>query len=166
MTVTAFTSGSGLGVGMRVSNGSTVNTTITGNSGIDSALTGYNSTGTYRVADSLNFASGPLTVYTGADWVMPTATDAKTGLKFINCGGTIPAGTTSGLNTLNMTFTSLPGEFGASTGMPRFEGQEYNIIDGAKKTVGGAAAVGDATQGGGSQHIKVWFNGTDWIRCG
>jgi hypothetical protein len=131
-------------------------------------LSGYNTTGTWRVNNSqtvASIASGEtLTILTGPDWVMPTSTTSKTGLKFINCSST--GATSSGLNDLAMTFTCLPGEAGASPYIPRHEGQEFNIVDGAKKTAGGTAAMGDATQGGGSQHIKVWFNGTDWIRCG
>jgi hypothetical protein len=40
---------------------------------------------------------------------------------------------------------------------------EFFIEDGAKAG-GGTAAVGDATQGGGMQKIKVGWNGTSWIR--
>jgi hypothetical protein len=129
-------------------------------------LSGYSREGTWRVNNSqtvASIASGEtLTILTGPDWVMPTATSSKTGLKFINCSST--GVTTSGLD-LAMTFTCLPGEAGSSPDIPRYEGQEYNIVDGAKFG-GGTAAIGDATQGGGSQHIKVWWNGTSWIRCG
>lgn len=126
-------------------------------------LSGFNATGTWRVSPgSQSVSSTTLTIPTGNDWVMPTATTSKTGLKFINCKGT---GVPCGLNNLNMAFTSLPGEAGASSDIPRIEGQEFHIVDGAKSG-GGTAAIGDATQGGGSQHIKVWWNGTAWIRCG
>jgi hypothetical protein len=132
-------------------------------------LSGYSGTGTWRVNNSQTVASiasgATLTVVTAPDWVMPTATEPKTSLKFVNCSSINPTGVVSGLNNFNMLFTSLPQEAGAKGGYSRIEGQEYNIIDGAKSG-GGTAAIGDATQGGGSQHIKVWFNGTDWIRCG
>jgi len=127
-------------------------------------LSGYNGIGTYRVNNSQTIASHTMTLPFGPDWVMPTSSDAKTGIKFINCSGTTTSA--SGLNNLAMTFTSLPGEAGSATNFSRVEGQEFNIVDGAKKTAGGTAAIGDATQGGGTQHIKVWFNGTDWIRFG
>jgi hypothetical protein len=49
--------------------------------------------------------------------------------------------------------------------MPRFEGQEYSITDG-QKTGTGTALFGDIVIGGGAQHIKVRYNGTNWTRCG
>jgi len=130
-------------------------------------LSGYNTTGTWRVSPGgQSVAAGTtLTVRTAPDWVMPTATESKTALKFVNCSSINPAGVTTGLNNFNMTFTSLPEEAGSKSGFSRQEGQEYNIVDGAKLG-GGTAAIGDATQGGGTQHIKVWWNGTNWIRFG
>ena len=202
-------------------------------------LSGYSTTGTWRVSPGgqsvASIASGTtLTVLTAPDWVMPTATEPKTSLKFLNCTSTLPAGVTTGLDSFDMLFTSLPGETGAKSSFPRYEGQEYNIVDGALITVGtgssssittttltvggtvtGRFSIGDtlsgtgitagtkitayvtgaggsgtytvspsnsatgtiavtasnipigvAVTGGGNQHIKVSFNGTDWIRCG
>lgn len=158
--------GGGIGIGMVITDAGVPVATVVGNHASDPTLTGVISTGTYRSSASLNLSSRTLKVITGTDWLMPTVASSKAGLKFINCGSAnLPAGIVCGLNTLNMTFTCLPGEAGASSNMPVIEGMEYNIVDGAKSG-GGAAAFGDATQGGGTQHIKVWYNGTSWIRNG
>jgi hypothetical protein len=169
LTVTVVTSGTGLGLGMLLTGSGVTNCTIIGSVVNEpGTLTGFANTGTYRISVSQGtVTSRSMTGHYGPDWVMPTATNAKAGLRFINCGATINDGTTTGLNTLNMTFTCLPGQAGgpSSTNFPLVVGTEYFVVDGAKAG-GGTAAVGDATQGGGTQHIKVWFNGTDWIRCG
>lgn len=167
LNVTAFTSGSGIGVGMAVTGaGISAGTVITGNHLTDPTLTGTITTGTYRVNNSQNIASEAMTVVTGEAWVMPTATSSKAGLKFVNCGAAnLPAGATSGLETLSMTFTCLPGQAGASTNVALIEGQQFDITDGAKSG-GGTAALGDNVQGGGSQHLLVRYNGTNWTAVG
>lgn len=228
----ASTVGSYVGVGMRVTgNGVTAGTVITGNHASEPALTGSGGAGTYRVNNSQNIASRTIIVHTGADYIMPTATDSKAGLKFINCGAVLPEGASvtasistttmtvsavgsgvlsaeqtisgtgvtprttiinqltgtpggtgtytvsisqtvgsttitaknlSGLNSLNMTFTCLPGQAGASNNVALIEGMRYYIIDIAKSG-GGTATPGDATQGGGTQRGYVTWNGASWI---
>jgi hypothetical protein len=166
LTVTALSSGNGLGIGLSVTGaGVTAGTVITGSSASDGTLTGYNNTGTYRVNNSQTVASEAMVLPYGPDWVLPTASAAKTGLKFINCGSTINDGSASGLSNLAMTFTSLPGQAGANTNMQLHEGQEFDIVDG-QKTGTGTALFGDIVIGGGAQHIKVRYNGTNWTRCG
>jgi hypothetical protein len=123
-------------------------------------LSGYNGLGTFRVNHSQT--SSPTGVAYGPDWVLPTVTASLTSLELINCGTTSPTNTAL---TKAVTFTSLPGEAGSSGNIPRFEGQEYSITDGQKSTTG-AAAFGDTVVGGGAQHIKVRYNGTNWTRSG
>jgi hypothetical protein len=162
LTVTVFTSGPGLAIGMPITGaGVSANTRITGSSATDGTLTGYNSTGTYRVNNSQTVGSESMVSAYGPDWLLPTTTEAGAGLQFINCGSV--AATRS--LTLATVFTALPGEAGSSTNMHKIVGDQFTITDGAKSG-GGAAAFGDATQGGGSQIIKVWWNGTSWIRNG
>jgi len=162
LNVTA-TTGSFIGVGMSVTGtGVTAGTVITGNSTTDGTLTGAGGTGTYRVNNSLNLSSRTMNVITGADWVMPTQTFSKTSLRFSNCGSTLPSGVASGISTLGMTFDCLPGQAGSaeSSGIP-ITGASYFIVDGAKSG-GGTAVPGDAAQGGGTQKIPVFYDGTDW----
>lgn len=163
LNIPAVASGSTIGIGMSVTgSGVSANTVITGNHASDPTLTGTGAAGTYRVNNSQNVSATTITVHTGSDWVMPTATASKAGLKFSNCGGTIPAGISSGLNTLNMTFTCLPGQAGSDNNLVLVEGSSFYIIDIAKAG-GGTAAPNDATQGGGTQRGNVLWNGTSWI---
>lgn len=163
MTATTFKLSASAGPGSAIdTSGSQQGTHYISRLDGSTGLSGYSNTGTWRVSPGGQSAtSTTLTVHTATDWVIPTSTYGKTGLKLINC-----TGNGTGLDDgVNMTFTSLPGEAGASIHIQPQEGQEFNIVDGAKSG-GGTAAFGDACQGGGSQHIKVWWNGTDWIRCG
>jgi hypothetical protein len=66
---------------------------------------------------------------------------------------------------MNMAFTSLPGQAGASGSILVVEGMEYDIVDGQKSGTG-TALFGDTVVGGGAQHIKVRWNGTNWTRSG
>jgi hypothetical protein len=161
LNVTVFSSGLALGVGMLVTgSGVTAGTTIIANSSIDATLTGYIGTGTYRVNNSQNVSSETMTVVTGNDWVLPTNVETLTGLQIVNCSGN---GT--GLNSLGMTFASLPGEVTSNTHIQRMEGAKYSIVDG-QKTGPATALMGDIVIGGGSQHIEVRWNGTSWTRSG
>lgn len=161
LNVGTFTSGSTIGVGMAVTGaGVTANTVITGNHASDPTLTGSGQTGTYRVNNSQNIASTTITISTGVDWAMPTSTASKAGLAFVGCSGTVPTGTLSGLNNLNMTFNSLPGQAGASNNVKVIEGMRYDIVDCNTATWGMTAA------GGGSNHASVRYNGTNWTVVG
>lgn len=159
--------GSFIGIGMSVTGtGVTPGTIITGNHASNPSRTGGGGAGTYDVNNAHNLSARVFTITSGADWVMPTATASKAGLRFVNCGAAnLPVGYVTGLNNLNMTFTCLPGQAGASSNMPVIEGMEYDIIDGAKSG-GGSAIFADIVVGGGSQHIKVRYDGTNWRRCG
>jgi hypothetical protein len=86
-TILNFTvaSGSFVGIGQPVTGaGVSANTVVVGNRDTDGTLTGSGGSGTYRVNNSQNVASTTITCHTGGDWVMPTATSAKAGLKFVN----------------------------------------------------------------------------------
>lgn len=154
--------GSAVAIGQSVTgSGVTANTAVTGNFYTDPTLTGTGGSGTYRVNNSQNVSSTTLTLHTGADYVMPTATASKAGLRFVNCQSTLPAGVTTGLSTLNMTFTCLPGQAGSNNNVNLYQGMSYFIID-AAKSGGGTAAPGDIVQAGGSQHIQVYYDITNW----
>jgi len=105
-------------------------------------------------------------------WKLPTNRGNLAGWKFIQCGA-ITGGDSQQINsefgstrtpTGVMVFADLPGQGTAYQWGP-IEGQEYDIIDGAKAG-GGAAAFGDNLQGGGSGHYKARYNGTNWQRVG
>lgn len=159
LTVTALGAGSGIAIGLAVTgSGVSAGTVITGSIASEpGTLTGYNNTGTYRVNNSQTVGSRSMTIAYGPDWVLPTTTEAGAGLLLINCGTSVPSNTAL---TNAVTFNSLPGEAGASTTMPRFEGQEYSITDSNTATWGATAA------GGGSNHVKVRYNGTNWTVVG
>lgn len=170
MTINSIASGSTIGIGMSVTGtGVSANTVITGNKASDNTLTGTGGAGTYRVNNSQNVTATTLTIHTGADWVMPTNSRSKAGLKFVNCGaGNLPAGYVSGLNNLSMTFTSLPGQAGADSNVALIEGQEYDIVDAATGNCSDSACNWGAnvTGGGGSLNRKVRYNGTNWTVVG
>lgn len=164
LNVVSTTQGPFVGIGMRVFVGGVQVTTVDGNHATDGTLTGVGGNGTYHVADALNITGQVITIKTGDDIIMPTASAAKTGLQFINCNTpNAPAGYIPGWGLLNRTFTSLPGQAGANTNYPAAAGQSYFITDGAKFG-GGTALPGDQVQGGGSQKIYVYYDGTSWIR--
>lgn len=161
LNVASVASGSTIGIGMSVTGtGVSANTVVTGNHMTDGTLTGTGTTGTYRVNNSQNVASTTITIHTQADYVMPTATASKAGLQIINCHSNLPAGVTSGLNTLNMTFTCLPGQAGADSTIQAVVGMEYTITDSNTATWGATAA------GGGSNNVVVRYNGTNWTVVG
>ena len=154
-------SGSTIGIGMQVTVGGVSKGKVIGNNVTDGTLTGTGGTGTYRL-DTSNLVTGSaITIHTGDDWVLPTATAAKTGLEFFNCtSANLPAGYTTGLNSLNRTFTSLPGQAGANSNFPAYYGMEYDITDSNTATWGATVA------GGGSNKVRVRYNGTNWTVVG
>jgi hypothetical protein len=164
LNVTA-TSSNGLAIGMPViGTGVTAGTFISGSTATDGTLTGYNSTGTYRVNNSQSVASRTMTSPYGPDYMLPTSTEGFAGLKFISCTSSLGGGRTTSLVLANV-FNALPGQAGGSPYVILLEGFEYDITDGAKSG-GGSALFGDIVVGGGSQHIKVRYNGTNWTRSG
>jgi hypothetical protein len=119
-------------------------------------LSGYNNIGTYRVNHSQTISSQAMTLPFGPGWELPPVSGVGTGLRFENCRGT-------GLKHTTL-FSYLPGQADAA-GIPAVDGDEYNITDGAKSG-GGSAVFADIVVGGGSQHIKVRYDGTNWRRFG
>jgi hypothetical protein len=100
-------------------------------------------------------------------WKMPTNRANLASWKFINCrgGGGVPVFQDQPVVPFGtMVFADLPGQSGVKQDGP-FEGQEYDITDGAKSG-GGAAVWNDTVQGGGSGHYKVRYNGSVWKRIG
>ncbi len=79
----------------------------------------------------------------GTDWVFPTATQWAAGYTFI------------GNNSQpSLVFADLP------TTTNRVEGDEYSITNGNTATWGATCA------GGGVNHVKIRFNGTNWTVTG
>jgi hypothetical protein len=88
-------------------------------------------------------------------WYPPDYHPTVASANFINCG-------VAGANppVAFMTFAQLPGESGVFF-TPRQEGQEYTITDAATQ----GSFAGTVTSGG-SNHYKIRYNGTNWIRVG
>ena len=93
-------------------------------------------------------------------WVLPP-NYGKAGISYIQTNAP----------SLALPYASLPTSgsswmtfwLGLTGGTP--EGTEYDITDGQKAGTG-TALFGDIVVGGGAQHIKVRYNGTNWTRCG
>lgn len=161
LNVVSLSQGVGVGIGMRVFVSGSQVATVTGNYATDGTLTGSGGTGTYRVDTSLNTTGTAITIKTGDDWIMPTAESAKTALEFVNCmAPNLPAGYTTGLNSLNRTFNSLPGQAGGNTNAPVYYGLEYDIVDSNTATWGATIA------GGGANKVRARYNGTNWTVMG
>jgi hypothetical protein len=78
----------------------------------------------------------------------------KSLVSFVNCNNP----------PLNMHYADLPGQPGNQQDYGPYLGMQYDIVDG-KKSGGGMALFGDTIIGGGSQAIRVYYNGTNWTRC-
>jgi hypothetical protein len=78
----------------------------------------------------------------------------KSLVSFVNCNNP----------PLNMHYADLPGQPGNQQDYGPYFGMQYDIVDG-RKSGGGTALFGDAIIGGGSQAIRVYYNGTNWTRC-
>ena len=161
MTISGAVTGGFVEVGMTITGaGVTADTEVTASGLTDVTLTGTGGAGTYRVNNSQNVTTTLTAVGGPAYRVQPTGSGNNAGLTFV------------GMNppSLGLVYADLPGEAGVNTNIIRYEGMEYSIIDGAKSG-GGAAAFGDATQGGGSNHYKGRYVGSaaptaGWIRVG
>ncbi len=68
---------------------------------------------------------------------------------------------------LSMVFADLPGQSGVQITTPA-EGMEYNITDARKAGPASLTGsdLGTTVIGGGSQHAKVRYNGTNWTCAG
>jgi hypothetical protein len=118
------------------------------NAGIDLSDRNLNAWGLVFIGCNANHNQGA----GGQNWKMPPA-PTNCAIEYIGCNNP---------RTI-LTFAQLPGQPGISTGA--YEGAEFNISDG-RKGGGGAAVMGDKIQGGGSQHLKVRYNGSDWTCMG
>jgi hypothetical protein len=78
----------------------------------------------------------------------------KSLVSFVNCNNP----------PLNMHYADLPGQPGNQQDYGPYFGMQYDIVDG-KKSGGSTALFGDTIIGGGSQAIRVYYNGTNWTRC-
>jgi len=88
----------------------------------------------------------------GQNWKMPAApTNCR--IDYIGCNN--PG--------VVLTFAQLPSQPGVRLGA--WEGAEFNISNG-RKAGGGTAVMGDNVEGGGSQHLKVRYNGSKWTCMG
>ena len=87
-------------------------------------------------------------------WTLPSFGPNRAGVRFYQCGN-VP---------FNMRFQDLPGQAGVYQTGP-YEDDEYIIIDGLAGNCadGACTAFGtNVTGGGGSLHLKVRWNGTNW----
>jgi len=96
-------------------------------------------------------------------WLMPSNRGNLAGWKFMTTGTTQVASLAIGSGypspLAKMVFADLPGQSGVYQPGP-FEGQEYLIIDSPTAASGNfAATVGS---GGGSNHVKVRYDGSAW----
>lgn len=125
-------------------------------------LTGLAGVGTYGVNNSQLVTGTAMTIHQGEDWIIPTSNDGKTGVNLIDCNsGNLPAGYVSGLaNGMARTYASLPGNVGSNSNYPVQDGMEYPIID------SNTAVWGATVAGGGSNHVKVRYNGANWTVVG
>ena len=93
---------------------------------------------------------------TGTNWKMPATANAA---DFTFIGNNNPSAA--------FPFAGLPGQAGVHLSTP-IEGMEYDITNGQK--AGPAALTGSdlgtTVIGGGSQHVKVRYNGTNWTCAG
>lgn len=96
-----------------------------------------------------NYFSIAATNGAGVDVIYPTM-DKRAGVVFFN---------NALLSAMSMTFAALPGQAGVTIATP-IEGMEYNITDCNTATWGATAA------GGGSNHVSVRYNGTNWTVTG
>jgi hypothetical protein len=100
-------------------------------------------------------------------WLMPSDHTNLAGWQFMMTGTTAAAALTFGSGYPNplakMVFADLPGQSGVYQPGP-FEGQEYLITDSPTAASGNfAATVGS---GGGSNHVKVRYDGSAWTISG
>lgn len=103
-------------------------------------------------------------------WIAPRAKN-RAGWKFVECTGAVnPFDTVYGsgsagfpatiaIPTSSMNYADLPGGASSSVQPGPFEGQEYDIVDSTVAASGNFAAT---TSGGGSNHVKVRYDGSNW----
>ena len=96
-------------------------------------------------------------------WILPTVTKNLAGWKFIGCSGTVPSYGNAANPFGAMKFGDLPGQFSDPSHLYQdgpLESQEYDIIDSPRAASGNFAA--NVTVGGGTNHVKVRYDGTNW----
>jgi hypothetical protein len=93
-------------------------------------------------------------------WKVPSNSKNLAGWRFINCTGSVgPYGDNLASPFGQMHFSDLPGQSGVPQDGP-YESQEYDIIDSPTAASGNFAA--NVTTGGGSNHVRLRYNGTNW----
>jgi hypothetical protein len=105
-----------------------------------------------------------------AGWNPPTDTKNLAGWYFSQAGSPVRENSVARLATLvgQMTVADLPGQFSDPAGVYQpgpIEGQEYTIRDCSVAASGNfavAVSPGEAATGGGSNHVKVRYDGTKW----
>jgi hypothetical protein len=115
---------------------------------------------------SLNITGVAFTINHGVAWgVRGTGTGGITG-DLTTMDGNMKAGiqilnsnNPSGPN-LSMHFSNLPGQSGVQLTFA-IEGMQYDIVDANTTTFGATVS-----SGGGSSHVRVRYNGTNWTVCG
>lgn len=97
-------------------------------------------------------------------WILPRAAN-RAAWKFLDCGANSVTNNSEHQATASpygfMNFADLPGGASSSNQPGPFEGQEYDIIDAPVIAVGS-----NVTVGGGANHYRVRYNGTNWTRMG
>jgi len=95
-------------------------------------------------------------------WILPTSAN-RASWKFLDCGVASVAWNSEQQAFPSpygiMNFADLPGQSGVNQPGP-FEDQEYSIKDAQ------VVAVGSIVTGGGAQHYRVRYDGTNWTRVG
>jgi hypothetical protein len=114
----------------------------------------------------LNLSARVFTITHGSAWAVDVKTplsswthNLRAGVKFVGCNQ--PA--------LPLLFNDLPGQPGNSGYVDGpYEGMEYDISDAQKAGPAPLTSsdLGITVIGGGSQHAKVRYNGTNWTCMG
>ncbi len=125
--------------------GVTVGTTIVSGPG-----GGGSGNGTYVITPSQNVGPVAVTGTGGVGWKMPATGSGLAALQFNNSDNPATA----------MQFHDLPGQGGFSAPPTAVEGMQFNIINSNTATWGATAAAG------GSNHVLVRYNGTNWTVMG
>lgn len=103
-------------------------------------------------------------------WNLPSNLSNLSGWQFLQCGSTGVTTNSESSGTPNpfaaLTFANLPGNFTPPFGSTSIyqdgpiEGQEYSIIDSSVTSSGNFAAV--ISSGGGGNHAKLRYDGSNW----
>jgi hypothetical protein len=151
--ITSFGSGTGGAGTYNLSNSFALGaTTVTGRPA------GPGGPGKYSIsgASQGTVTARTVTMLGGVAWVQPSTGSSAAGIRFNNCNNPY----------FGFTFNQLPGQAGCNTNIMLKEGLVYDITDGQKIGSVASTAWGDQIIGGGTQHLQVRYNGTNWLRIG